>query len=222
MSPQQQELCMTPPPSGPGQRSGTHTDDVADHAHRGGPARLFKLPGCHPIRFSLSEILPQRIESVLTRPLRLQYRLSEADAGQRFVLRSSKEPRHGYLAGLRVQSQQPEIEQGVNVSAEEQPVAERVGARTPIRAEVRSLQRRLRLIAGDGTTARIGLYQLGPEFRLATPCNCPPDDTVSGVVVISRRRFGACFPLRLLLGGCNSLLQRGQAGRQGLPSCCFR
>jgi hypothetical protein len=88
------------------------------------------------------------------------------------------------VPGYRVGGQEAEIEQGVDVGPQQQPVGAGVGVRAAVGAQVGCFQGRRGVTAGDGTSSLVGLQERGPEAGLPTAGHDLPVDPKTGIVIV--------------------------------------
>ncbi len=90
-------------------------------------------------------------------PLPFSDRFGQADADESLILRSCEQTRHDDLTSIWFDRYQLEIEQGVDVRAKQQTVADAVGFGASIWTKMRGFQCRFRITASDRASAGIGL-----------------------------------------------------------------
>ena len=104
--------------------------------------------------------------------------------------------------GRRVEGQQAEIQQGVDVGAQQQTVGDVIGVRSAVGAQVGGFQGGGCVAAGDGASSLVGLQERGPEAGLPAAGHDLPVDPKTGIVIV----------IQALAAGRRLLLQLGSGG----------
>ena len=134
-------------------------------------------------------------------------RVSELAGSERLVLGSGEQLGDRDGPGYRVGGQEAEIEQGVDVGPQQQPVDDGVGVRAAVGAQVGCFQGSRGVAAGDGASSLVGLQERGPEAGLPRAGHDLPVDPKTGIVIVTQA----------LAAGRRLLLQLGPGG--GLEDC---